>query len=166
MSGTAFGLLSPFIDLGLGKGSRIAADRLNSTAWAKQVFQRISKLLGRAEAQRIFLALATPPSKAEAEELRNCELLQMYIVRGWPIQKLAKHVAKINKTLPANERFGTRGGSDDEKIMQDRIDKQLRRLLKNGPPKDARSALRIFIDQARALPTSRAGRPRKQNRPK
>jgi hypothetical protein len=145
--GATFELLSPFIDLGLSKGSRIAADRMNSTAWAKQVFQKISKLLGRAEAERIFLALATPLSKKEMEEFKNCELLQFYDDTGWPVQKVAKHLAKANQTLPAAERYGTRGG-DDRKLItqQSRIDRQLRRLLKK---------------RGRSL--GRPGRPRKKN---
>ena len=155
------------IDLGLGGGASPTAlptmsrGQLQSQArdMAKQCFRSISKILGIAEAQRIFLAIATPPSKALREDFRNSNLLTLFISKKWPIQRFAKYIAK----LPTADFFVTRGGISDEEKTEARIQRQITRLLKNKPAKGASLHLLILIDEARKLPRLPRGRPRKKN---
>ena len=93
--------------------------------------------LGNKEARRIFSKWGNEPSKRLLEEFHNYELLQMYDMWGRPPKKaFARRIVKINKTLPRENRHGTRGSCSVEAIR-----KQLDRLLKSAAGKKWLSAI-------------------------
>jgi 2-iminoacetate synthase ThiH len=158
------------IDL-LGDGKSVQE---TARAAAKDIFRRITRLLGLAEAQRIFSDLATPTPKKVIEEMNNHLLLQAYIdYGGGEIAPLARHLLKRGKTIGMD--FSTRGArpineAKRKKQLKDGVEikpetgiaKQLQRLLGKGPPKNASPALRMLVEEARQLPRSRRGPKRKK----
>jgi hypothetical protein len=131
--------------------SQVAAQQA-AEATAKQVFQSVSRVLGLAEAQRIFGELAAQPPKRLQEELSRCSLLHAYILfrrKGWPLKKVARHLAEINKTLPIASKYGTRGYTEGA------IFDQLYNLLWRRPPKQPSPLLRSLMEEASELPPLR-----------
>jgi hypothetical protein len=143
---------------------KLKIDRLSAEAAAKRLYQSIGRQLGWTEAQRIFGALAMPPPKKEMEEIRNCCLLQTYIQHRWPVEKLARHLVELNKTLLPQIRYGSRGGAGGNPITQKGLEKQLWRLLEKRPRKQTSPLLRSLIEEANKLPKRGRGAPRKQMR--
>jgi 2-iminoacetate synthase ThiH len=157
------------IDL-LGDGKSVQE---TARAAAKNIFRRITRLLGLAEAQRIFSDLATPTPKKVIEEMNNHLLLQAYIdYGGGEIAPLTRHLLKRGKTIGMD--FSTRGArpineAKRKKQLKEGVEikpetgiaKQLKRLL-DKCPKNASPARRALFEEARKLPRAGRGRPRKR----
>jgi hypothetical protein len=140
---------------------------------AKNVFQSILRLLGIAEAKRIFSDLAWQPSKTEIEEMNNILLLQTYIDKGGgEVDPLARYLFKRGKTIGVD--FLPRGSKPINEAKRKKqlkegveikpwagIAKQLYRLL-GKCPKDASPVHRALFEEARKLRRPGRGRPRKR----
>jgi hypothetical protein len=116
--------LDDWWDKEIAAGDKVA----DAEVKAKQLFQTIARDVGNATALRIFRDLggfrefAASSRQSEAEQ--NNTLLEAFDSYGWPVQKLARHLAALNR-LYGYAIYGTRFGHTAASI-----DRQLRRLLK------------------------------------
>jgi hypothetical protein len=98
---------------------------LDSTFAALKLFHKIENDLGLAEARRIFAMCCATPTARQRADLKNTDLLALYDSMEEPnIQQLARLLAKANKTLPPEDRYGPRGSADS--VI---LDKHIRRLV-------------------------------------
>jgi hypothetical protein len=117
-------------DVKAPKAKRIPDRRAldSAKARAEALFKGIARELGNDAAQQIlgelFREYAEPMAKKEIENRNNKWLLSLYDDYKWPVQKLARQLANLNKIFPFPV-HGIRGG-----YTAKAIDRQLRRLLK------------------------------------
>jgi hypothetical protein len=125
-----------------------ALKALVSAVKARKLFEEIEGEIGSELARQLFGELAASGvqrQKRTAEEYNNMLLLGLYIKAKWPVQRLARKLAELNRTFPGKFKFGGRGYGSDAAA----IEKQLSRLLRKNPAEEASIIMRMFLTDAR-----------------
>jgi hypothetical protein len=95
---------------------------------AYELYNKIEKYHGRAEARRIFLKFGSPPSARRLGYIKNQALLdRLEMMKPEPnVQRLAQELAEQNKAFPREQRHGPRGSTNPITL-----EKHIRRLRDN-----------------------------------